>query len=175
MLGFLELGEKLSVGKEAALAVLDGDRQRLPDLTTGQERLGRTLNAQRHVAADEGERLVRAQGAREQPCLAEHLEAVADAEHETALGGEVGDPSHRGREAGDRARPQVVAVREASREDDGPRFRELGVGMPDEDWLGAQVLERKGSVTVVVRAGKHDNGDAWPGVLGHASSASSIS
>ena len=93
---------------------------------------------QRHVAADERERRVRPQDAREETCLAEDLEPVADPEHGAALVGELGDGVHRRREAGDRARAEVVAVREAAGEDDGVDPRELGLGVPDELGLGAE-------------------------------------
>ena len=46
---------------------------------------------ERDVAADERERLVRAQRAGQQAGLGEDLEAVADPEHEPALGGEARD------------------------------------------------------------------------------------
>ena len=47
----------------------------------------------RRLAADEPERPVPDQGAREQPGLAEDLEAVADPEHRTAPAGEARTPS----------------------------------------------------------------------------------
>ena len=49
-----------------------------------------------------------------QPRLAEHLEAVADADDQAALGRETLDRRHYGREAGYGPRPQVVTVGEAA-------------------------------------------------------------
>ena len=58
------------------------------------------------------------QRAGQQMRLAEHLEAVADPQHEPAVAGELDHRLHRGREAGDRAGAQVVAVGEAAGDDD---------------------------------------------------------
>ena len=70
------------------------------------------------LPADEAQALVREQRARQQPGLAQHLEAVADPQHGPALGCERRHRLHRRREARDRARAQVVAVAEAARDDD---------------------------------------------------------
>ena len=74
---------------------------------------------ERNVAAHERERLVPAEDARQEACLAQDLEAVADPEHEPAFGGEGGDGLHRGCEPGDRAAAQVVPVREPTRKQNG--------------------------------------------------------
>ena len=50
--------------------------------------------------------------------LAEHLEAVADADDRPARLGEARDRTHDRREAGDRTRPQVVPVGETAWEHD---------------------------------------------------------
>ena len=80
-------------------------------------RASRRARRRDHVAADEAPVVVRAQHARQQARLAEHLEAVADAEHGPAGRGERRDLPHHRREARDRAGAQVVAVREAARDD----------------------------------------------------------
>ena len=59
------------------------------------------------------------QRAGEQAGFHQNLEAVADAEHEAAVGGELLHRAHDGREAGDGAAAQVIAVGEAAGEDDG--------------------------------------------------------
>src|ERR671935_280885 len=62
----LELAEELRVGEIAPLAVLDRDRQLLARGAARREgRIG-ALDAERHLAADERERRVRAQDAWEQ-------------------------------------------------------------------------------------------------------------
>ena len=92
-----------------------------------------------------------AQHTREQAGLAQDLEAVADPEDETAVGGEVGDGAHRRREARDRARAQVVAVRKASGQDDGADLGQLRLRMPVQDGVGAEAFERERRVTVAIR------------------------
>src|SRR5215217_6222992 len=71
----VELGEQLLVREVAPLAVLDGDGEALPGLGTGREGRIRPLDPHRHVATDERERRIRAQGTREQARLAQDLEA----------------------------------------------------------------------------------------------------
>ena len=61
------------------------------------------------------------QCARQQAGFAQDLEAVADAEHRPAVPGERVDRGHDRREAGDRTRAQVVAVGEATRQDERRR------------------------------------------------------
>ena len=81
----LEALDELVVGEPAAVAVLDGDRQRVALGAARGERRVRALDGQRDVAADERERRVRAQRARQQAGLGQDLEAVADPEHEPAV------------------------------------------------------------------------------------------
>jgi hypothetical protein len=71
----LELLEQLGIREIAPLAVLDGDCQPLARLAAGGERRVGSLNSERDVAADERQRLVRAQRAREQAGFAEDQEA----------------------------------------------------------------------------------------------------
>ena len=89
------------------------------------------------LAADEAHRLVEQQRAGQQARLAEDLEAVADPQHRAAAGGEGGDRLHRRREAGDRARPQVVAVGEAAGDDDAVDAGEVALFVPDQPRLAA--------------------------------------
>ena len=82
----VELGVELVVCVPVSLAVLDGDGEHASLLAARRERGVAALDDQRDVAADERQRLVAAQHARKQAGLAEDLEAVADAEDETACG-----------------------------------------------------------------------------------------
>ena len=75
---------------------------------------------------------LRQQRAGQQARLAEHLEAVADAQHRAAVGGERGDRLHDRREARDRAGPQVVAVGEAAGHHHGVDARQVVVGVPEQ-------------------------------------------
>jgi hypothetical protein len=69
----------------AAGRVLHRDREQLTGGAVGGERHRRPHDLDVHLAADEAPADVRQQGAGQQPGLAQHLEAVADAEHEPAL------------------------------------------------------------------------------------------
>ena len=70
------------------------------------------------------------------------------------------DRAHDGREPGDRAAAEVVAVREPSGEDDGRRAgRELVLGVPDARGLRPEALEGELRVAVVVRAREDRDGD----------------
>ena len=156
--------------------MLDRDRQLLPRLAAGGEERVRSLDPQPDVAADELEVAVPAQHVREQPGLAEDLEAVADPEHGTARGRELAHGVEHRREAGDRAAAQVVAVREAARQHDRVRLaRQLLLRVPDELRIGAERSERPGGVPVVVRAREDEHGDARPDAHGSATSISKLS
>ena len=101
---------------------------------------------------------LRTQRARQQARLGQHLEAVADAEHRAAVGGEALDRVHHRREAGDRPGPQVVTVGEAPGNDDGVdaversarRARRCSAVAPSAD-------ERLDDVVLAVRAREDDD------------------
>ena len=139
---------------------MTGIYEPLSRLTTRREGRVGSLHRQADIAADERQRVVGTERSRQEPGLAEHLEAVADAEDEAAVVCERPHRSHDGGEPRDRAAAEVVAVREAAGEHDG--LHTVGkslVGMPDERRLGAELLERTGRVAVVVRAGEDDDGN----------------
>ena len=73
---------------------------------------------------------------------------------------------HDGREAGDRAAAQVVAVGEPAGQDDRVDAPEVGVAVPEGDRLGADGAHGTGGVAVVERAGEGDDPDLhWSGSL----------
>src|SRR2546429_541764 len=85
----LEVLKEVGVQEEAALPVLDRDRQLLILLAArGEGRVG-ARDPEWDVATDEREGGVGPQHSREKAGFAENLEAVADSEHEASLGGEV--------------------------------------------------------------------------------------
>ena len=98
------------------------------------------------LAEDEPQRRVGQQRAGQQARLAEHLEAVADPEHEAAGGGELGHLLHHRREAGDRAGAQVVAVGEAAGDDHRIDALQVAVAVPQDhrlaDPLGTPAARR---------------------------------
>src|SRR5205814_231967 len=75
------------------------------------------LDAQVHVLAAVLQAAVAEHRARQQAGLEQYLKAVADAEHRAAALGEPAHGAHDRREARHRAGAQVVAVREAARQD----------------------------------------------------------
>ena len=120
---------------------------------------------QRDVAADERQRRVRAEHAREQARLAEDLEAVADAEHEAALGAKRVDGAHHRREPRDRAAAQVVAVREPAGQDDARRRRAAPARACQTGTASApSAASAQRGVAVVVRAGEDDDARSAAGV-----------
>ena len=68
----------------------------------------------------------------QQPRLAQHLEAVADPQHEPAGVRELDDGLHHRREARDRARAQVVAVGEAAGHDDRVGPAQVALAVPQQ-------------------------------------------
>ena len=110
------------------------------------------------LPADEAQRRVRQQRARQQARLAQHLEAVADAEHEPAVAGEALDLLHDRREARDRAHAQVVAVGEAARDDHRVDALQVVVAVPQQHRL-PHALGRAQRVDVVAGAGEADDAE----------------
>src|SRR5207247_2215277 len=123
----LERRERALVGDVAALAVLDRQLEHLARAAAvGEERVG-GLHPHGDEVAHEAERAVGDQRPGQQPRLAQDLEAVADAQHEATLAGVPRHGVHDGRELGQRAAAEVVAVREAARQDDAVRAAEHAV------------------------------------------------
>src|ERR1051326_2207426 len=90
----------------------------------------------------------------------QNLEAVANAENESARFRVVDDRLHRGRETRNGARPQVVAVTEPTRHDDAINIAEDGVLGPDlTRGLPEHSRQRVIGVLVAVTAGKLDDAD----------------
>ena len=90
--------------------------------------------------------------------LAEDLEAVADAPHQPACGGELLHRLHERCEAGDRTAAEVIAVGEAAGEDDAVGTAEIAIAMPEHHRLVP--VERDGVGAVAVRPGPREDGDA---------------
>src|SRR3954449_13105967 len=99
------------------------------------------------------------------PRLAEHREAVPDAEHGPALPRPVDDVLHQGRAGRDRPGAQVVTVGEAAGEDDGVDVLEVVVGVPQGHGLAPGQAHRAGGVDVVQGTREGDDTDAHSGSL----------
>ena len=104
------------------------------------------------------QRRVRQQRARQQPGLAQDLEAVADPEHEPAGLGELGHLLHHRRKARDRPRTQVVAVGEAARDDHGVDAVQVAIAVPEQHRL-ADALRGLQGVDLVAGAREADDAE----------------
>ena len=138
--------------------MLAGDREPVPARARAREGGVGVLDDHLDLAAAEAEVVVAAAGARQEPCLAEHLEAVADAEHAAPLTGELGHGLHHRREAGDRAGAEVVAVGEAAGDDDGVDALQVAVAVP-EDLRVAVALTGLERIDFVTGSGKPDDAE----------------
>jgi hypothetical protein len=95
---------------------------------------------------------------RQQPGLAQDLEAVADPEHEATFAGELFDLGHDRGKARDRAGPEVVPVGEATRHDHRVDALKVVVGVPQQHRV-PHPCRRLQRVDVVARAGKPDHAE----------------
>ena len=93
------------------------------------------------LTAQEAQPDVGQQRARQQPRLAQDLEAVADPEHRPAVARELDHRLHHRREARDRPRAQVVAVGEPARDDDRVDAAEVAVAVPQQ--LGRRTMRAR--------------------------------
>ena len=76
-------------------------------------------------------------------------------------GREVRDRLHHGREAGDSAGAQVVAVGEAAGDDHRVDALRARVAVPEDLALRAELLDREDHVLFAVRAREQDDADAF--------------
>ena len=99
------------------------------------------------------------QRARQQPCLAQDLEAVAHAQHMPALGGEIRHFAHDRRLRGHRAAAQVVAIAEPARQHDQVgASRQRGFAVEQHHGLAPRrMFQRDRHVALAVRARKDDD------------------
>src|SRR5262249_15626352 len=93
------------------------------------------------------------------PGFAKDLEAVADANHKSARGGESGDFLHDGREPGDGAGAQIVAVGKAAGNDDGVAIFQVVRLVPEKCGLLSGGGD-DGVVAIVIAVGARKDDDA---------------
>src|SRR5262249_47437013 len=87
--------------------------------------------------------------------LAQDLKPVADSQHQAAPVGEALDRTHHGRKPGDSAGPQVVAVCETARQDQGIIVSHLRIAVPDEvDGLSNYLADYVVGIVITVGAGE---------------------
>jgi hypothetical protein len=151
--------------------VLRGDAQPLADRTSVRERAAAVEHLELDLPEGEAPVGVHEQRPRQQARLAEHLKAVADPQHETAVARELDHRLHRRREPRDRPRAQVVAVGEAPGHDDRVGTLQIAVAVPQELRVG-DLLRGVQRVDLVAGAGKLKNAELH---LEVAASAETIS
>ncbi len=155
----LEAPRRLGVGEVVALAMRDADLDRLAARVAAGEGGVGALDLQVLPVADEAQIGVAHQDAGQEAGFAQDLEAVADAEHESALSGVRPHRVHDLGPPGDRAAAQVIAIGEAARQhDEVGAARQLALGVPDRRDPGAGLAQRPRDVAVAVRAGEDDDG-----------------
>ena len=157
----------VGAGGPVAFVVVQRDLDHLPHFQPAGERSVGALDPQVLGMADEPQSPVAAQRSVQQVGLGEGLEAVADAQHQPAVGRERRHFLHDGAEAGDGAGAQVVPVGEAARQDDALSALEIPVLVPQIVGLG---LGERGQgvngIVVAVGAGEDDDAET-DATLGH--------
>src|SRR5215203_1116598 len=155
----LEAVQRRVVRYVAALAVLE----RYDDALAGRVAAGpgrrRVRDLELLVDAVELAVVVADQRPGKQVRLAQHLEAVADAQDRQPAAGRVDQRRHHRREPGDRPAAQVVAVGEAAGQDDRVDVTQRVVAVPEPDGLGAGQPHGAGRVAVVQRSREADDPD----------------
>ena len=148
------------VGGVIALAMRDRHADHLPGIVAARERRVGALHPQMHVVADEFQPRIAHQNAGQQAGLAENLKAVADAEHEAAIGRELAHRVHHRRARRDGAAAQIVAVgKPAGHHHEVGALRQFGLGMPDHRGLMARrELQRAGHVALAIDSGEDEDG-----------------
>ena len=150
----LELGERFFIGEIAAFAVGDGHAENFSRRNlAGERRVGRG-GLEENVFAVELQVAVADERAGQQAGFGEDLKAVADAEDEAAVVGELFHGLHHGAEPRDRAAAQVIAVAETARHDDAVGVAERRVLVPDEPRGMAKQLNGEDGVLVAVAGGE---------------------
>ena len=155
-----ELRHGLAIGDVVALAVRHRHADHLTGIVAAGERRIGALDLEIDVAADEFELRIAHQHARQQAGLAQNLEAVADAEHQPALGGEGAHRIHHRRTRGDGAAAQIVAVGETARHHHqvGAR-RQIVLGVPDHRRRAARhQLQRARHVALAIDPREDEDG-----------------
>src|SRR6185295_15425593 len=114
-------------------------------------------------AANEFQRRIAHQGARQQMALGQDLKAVADAQHHAALVGMGLDRFHHRRLAGHGAAAQVIAIGKTARQHHQIHVRQFAVLVPHHGGsLAGHLLQRDLGVAVAVGSGKDDDGGFHP-------------
>src|SRR6266446_9945197 len=149
----LQFGERRLIAKIIAFHVADGDGQYLAFAARVRKRGLVVFDSHLHRFADIFQSDVAHQRSGQQSRLTQNLEAVADAEDQSAAVGELTDRFHHGRELSDGASAEVVAEGEASGDDDGVAVLEVVRVMPEESYgLPGNLLDGPEGIVIAVRS-----------------------
>src|SRR5437588_7162005 len=135
----------------------DRDAEDVALIASRRERKIGPLDEQVGPLAPKLERGVADERAGQEARLAQDLEAVADAPDQATAVGKLTDLFHDRREARDRTGAQVVAIREASGQDDAVAAFEVVVLVPQIDQLGAKHLVDDPSAVAVGPRAREDH------------------
>src|SRR5438552_4168347 len=148
--GRFELGDHFRRREIVAFAMRDRHAQHLTDATVEGERRIDALDAKADEFAMKLEIAVTEHRARKQAAFQQNLKTVTDAKDWTAGARKRRDAAHDGRESRDRARSEVVAMREPARQDHHVGARKRRVLVPHE--RGVLTQHMPGGVIRVVIA-----------------------
>src|SRR5215212_5061893 len=155
-----ELRDRRGVGEVVPLVVGDGQGQLFPGITArGPQRVYR-FDADPYAVADEAHVRVAEQCAWQEVRLSKDLETVTDAKNRASIPGKLLQRPHDFREAGDGARPEIVAIREAAGNDHRVDTLEVGIGMPQLDRFSAHPFHTVKRVPVAIRPWEDRNPDS---------------
>ena len=152
--------QRLRIRLVIALAMRDRHANDLTGIVAAREWRVGAFDPQMHVMADEFQPRVAHENAGQQAGFAENLKAVADAEHQAAVGRKGAHRVHHRRARGDRAAAQIIAVGKSA-----GHHHEIGA-------LGSEVsacqtiagswpeasLQRARHVALAIDSGKDENG-----------------
>src|SRR5713226_1003515 len=155
---FLEGRERGFVAIVVAVAMRDGNLEDLALLRGVGERRVRLFHADVDMSADETQAAVAHHSARKQAGFEQNLKAIADPKNHAAVPGKLPDRFHHRRKACDGSGAQIIAVREAARQNDGVAIREVLRLVPDKfDGLFQDVPEGIKRVVVAIGPGEDDD------------------
>ena len=155
----LELCERFLVGKITAFAMGDGHAQDFSRRNlTGEWRIVRG-GLEENIFAVELQIAVADERAGQQAGFGEDLKAVADAEDEAAVVGELFHGLHHGAEPRDRAAAKIIAIAEAAGKYDTVGVAERSVLVPDKPRGMAEVADGVNGILVAVAGGKLEDGE----------------
>ena len=168
----IELTQYVLIREIASLAVRDGHSKNRAFGGPVRERRIRNFNPKRHQIADEAQRAIAHERAREKTSLTQNLETVARAEHELARPRAAGHRLHNWRESGDRTATQVIAVGKAARQNDRIVIPQRSFFVPDIVSLQAfNAVNARNTILIAIGTRKLDNRKFHLALVSHASGA----